>query len=580
MTLMRLALAVLMLLAAGCGTVTNMATGVQGSGVELVEERDVAGIDAVADVRAGGAIDVTVTVDRDAEPSVVVAGDDNIVPLVIVEARGGTLHVEVDGSYSTRNPLGVEITLPSLDAARLSGSGGLAVDGVDADSFAAELAGSGDLELVGVRVGTLTATLAGSGDLSVDGTADDAKLYLAGSGDLDAAKLDAGTLEVDVAGSGNVAARAAGSADVSIAGSGDVDLTAGPAAAVTQSVVRQRHRSGNLAPMNLLLLGGTGLISVGILRALDARRRGGEDVAVTCLNRGKGDAKSPDPLPDWVTQVHADRNDADAVNEAVGDARFDGVIDMICFTEKQAAATADLCRKVGAGHLLFCSTVCTYGTKIPPGVVISESFPQEPISDYGRGKVACERLLHDCGDFATTTIRPSHTYGEGGPLIDQLEPDPPTWSRMKAGLPVPIADGGMGLWNSTHRDDVGVLFAHAAMNEVTYGRAYNATVERVFTWRDYYAEAAEAMGWSGPQLVSMSADRIVEADPKRFGLLREITRFHGPYTSAAARRDVPEFDPQVGFAEGARRTLTHLERAGRLKPAEDDVIERLLARAA
>lgn len=34
------------------------------------------------------------------------------------------------------------------------------------------------------------------------------------------------------------------------------------------------------------------------------------------------------------------------------------------------------------------------------------------------------------------------------------------------------AGDGLGLWQSTHRDDCGKLFAYAALNSKTYGEAY------------------------------------------------------------------------------------------------------------
>ncbi len=329
--------------------------------------------------------------------------------------------------------------------------------------------------------------------------------------------------------------------------------------------------------MRLLLLGGTGLISVGILKALEQRG----DAEVVCFNRGQTEAKSPQPLPGFVTQRHGDRNDVAAMLEAFDGERFDVVIDMIGFNAEQARATLDLCRHVHAKHMLFCSTVCTYGTKVPAGVVVDESFPQEPISDYGRNKLAAERVLLEAdaaGDVAVTIIRPSSTYGEGGHVIDNLEFDPPTWDRVRKGLPVVLAGDGLGLWNSTHRDDVGKLFAHAAGREATFGKSYNATTERVFTWRDYYREAA--LHFDKPaMLLFLPRDVINAADPKRFGLLREITGYHGAYTSAAARRDVPEFTCDIDFVDGVSRSLAFLDNAGRLRAGDDPLIERLVEKA-
>src|SRR4051812_2593635 len=208
--------------------------------------------------------------------------------------------------------------------------------------------------------------------------------------------------------------------------------------------------------MKVLIIGGTGLISQGIIKHLLEAR--GADV--TMFNRGKREhALSSD-----VRAIEGDRNDFTAFEQRFSAGqRFDVVIDMICFTPEQAdsdiRAFARRC-----DHFIFCSTVCTYGVKVPPHVFVDETFPQEPISNYGKNKLACERIFlraHAEKKLNTTIIRPSSTYGPGGTLIDNLEFDPAAWDRIERGLPTLCAGDGLGLWVSTHRDDVGALFAHA-----------------------------------------------------------------------------------------------------------------------
>jgi len=321
--------------------------------------------------------------------------------------------------------------------------------------------------------------------------------------------------------------------------------------------------------MRVLLIGGTGLISQGIVTHLLAR--GAE---VTMFNRGQRE----NALPASVRQLTGDRNDFDAFERAFADGpRFDVVIDMICFKPEQAQSAI---RAFGGRceQFIFCSTVCTYGVKVPPGVLVDEAFPQEPISGYGRDKVACERAFldaHERGAFKVTIVRPSSTYGPGGGLIDNLEFNPVAWDRIERGLPVLCAGDGLGLWQSTHRDDCGKLFAYAALNARTYGQAYNATRDEVFTWRDYYRQAAAALG--GPaRLVFMPAGWIVKHAPARFGLLAEITQYHGAYTSAKAKRDVPEFRCEIGFEAGAAQTLADVRRRGAWRGAADDSVYQLI----
>src|ERR1700733_8701128 len=134
--------------------------------------------------------------------------------------------------------------------------------------------------------------------------------------------------------------------------------------------------------MRVLIIGGTGLISRGIVKHLLRR---GADVSV--FNRGK----RADTLPAEVRRIVGDRSDVGAMARVAREGRFDTVIDMICFKPEQAMADVEAFGGQCA-HFILCSTVCTYGVKYSTQkVVVDASFPQEPISDYGRNKVLCEK---------------------------------------------------------------------------------------------------------------------------------------------------------------------------------------------
>jgi nucleoside-diphosphate-sugar epimerase len=316
--------------------------------------------------------------------------------------------------------------------------------------------------------------------------------------------------------------------------------------------------------MKVLIIGGTGLISLGIVKHLLQR-----GATITQFNRSQRD----NPYASRVRTIIGDRNDP-AAFAACAKETFDVVIDMIGFSPQQAEADI----KIFAGrcaHFIFCSTVCTYGSKIPPRVLIDESFPQEPISEYGRNKLISEKLFLAAGEakkFAITIIRPSSTYGPEHSMIDNLEPDPVAWDRIESGLPVLCSGDGLGLWQSTHRDDVGRLFAYACLNPKTFGQSYNATRPTVITWRDYYHETAAALNTKA-KLLFMPADWIVSHDPARFGLLREITRYHGAYTSAKAEGDVPEFTKEfVDLKPGAAEVFIARKKSGLWKKQVNDSV--------
>jgi nucleoside-diphosphate-sugar epimerase len=307
--------------------------------------------------------------------------------------------------------------------------------------------------------------------------------------------------------------------------------------------------------MKVLIVGGTGLISAGIVKHLLARK-----AEITVFNRGKRDASAHA----GIRQITGDRNDEAAFENAFADERFDAVIDMICFKSKQAESSV----RAFAGrcdHFIFCSTVCTYAPGIPARVLIDETYPLLPPvgDDYGQAKVACEQIFqraHEQKKFKATIIRPSCTYGPGNNLVDQLGSKPTSWWRIEQGLPILCGGDGLALWQATHRDDCGKLFAYAVGNAKTHGKAYNATNDEVMTWRDYYRQTAAALGRKAT-LLFMPMDWIRKQDPKGCWLYG-VSRWHAGYDSSAAKRDVPEFRCEIGIERGAKETFADMRRRG------------------
>jgi nucleoside-diphosphate-sugar epimerase len=326
--------------------------------------------------------------------------------------------------------------------------------------------------------------------------------------------------------------------------------------------------------LNALIIGGTGLISTGIVKHLLAR-----GARVTMYNRGRRERT----LPEDVQQILGDRADSDSFVAAFAERHFDVVYDMICFSPEQAEASV----RAFSGRcaqFVFCSTVCTYEVHSPPAVLIDETWPLSPVSEYGRNKVLCERRFQEAaesGAFALTIARPSHTYGPGGSLIDQQEFDSGTWDRVARGLPVLVAGDGLGLWQSTHRDDCGKFFAYAALAPRTFDQAYNVTRDEVLTWRDYYREVARALDTQA-KLIFVPARWLIAQDPKRFAFLAETTQFHGAYSSEKAKAHVPEFRATIDLEAGARETFADMRRRGAWRDSGADlpyqrIVERALA---
>ncbi len=121
----------------------------------------------------------------------------------------------------------VHVTVPSLQAASIAGSGDINVDRVEGQTFAATVNGSGDLDVRQLRVGNASFGVTGSGGIRASGGAPRANASLNGSGDLSLAGFETADATVSLVGSGDIALRATGTAAVQLTGSGDVTIAGG-----------------------------------------------------------------------------------------------------------------------------------------------------------------------------------------------------------------------------------------------------------------------------------------------------------------------------------------------------------------
>jgi hypothetical protein len=187
--------AVLVLLARDNGG--SGASTLRGSGITATQTRSLPAFTAV-DLAGGNQVAVHVG----AGQAVTVRADDNLVRYVTTTVTGGTLVVGQSRSFTSNGPMSVDVSVPSLDAVRLSGSGILTIEGVRGSRFAVDVPGSGVVTAAG-SVTRLDATLSGSGDVQLQGlTARDATARVLGSGRL---QVDATrSLDATISGSGAI----------------------------------------------------------------------------------------------------------------------------------------------------------------------------------------------------------------------------------------------------------------------------------------------------------------------------------------------------------------------------------------
>lgn len=133
----------------------------QSSGVPAAQIRT---LPAFAAVELAGAAAVSVHVGG--RQSVVVHADANLIARVATAVEARTLVVGTRGSFQTKSPLRVDVTVPALTAVTLSGDGVVAVTGIASRRLVVHVPGNGVLAVTGT-VDRLVADLTGSGDVQL-----------------------------------------------------------------------------------------------------------------------------------------------------------------------------------------------------------------------------------------------------------------------------------------------------------------------------------------------------------------------------------------------------------------------------
>ncbi len=322
--------------------------------------------------------------------------------------------------------------------------------------------------------------------------------------------------------------------------------------------------------MKILMIGGTGLISTAISKQL---LQAGHEL--TLFNRGETTPR----LPEGYTLIKGDRNTFDKFETRFQESEtFDCVIDMICFTPKQAESDIRAF-KGRTGHFIFCSTVDVY-TKPPATFPVLETHERKALSEYGVNKAKCEDLFmqaHEDGNFPVTIIRPAHTYGEGGQIIHTMGWGSYFLDRLLEGKPIIVHGDGEALWVSCHIDDVARAFMNAAGNKKAFGKAYHVTGEEWQTWNQYHERLAESIGAPTPTLVHIPADILVRIAPEQSMITYLNFQYTNIFDNSAAKQDLG-FKYTVDWKTGSRRTYEWLAENKKIEswqsfPIYDRIIE-------
>ena len=321
--------------------------------------------------------------------------------------------------------------------------------------------------------------------------------------------------------------------------------------------------------MKLLILGGTGNMSRQItMQAVEA----GCDVTV--FNRG---TRKDFVIPEEVKVVTGDRREAGLLEEKFRNCSFDAVIDMLSYTEEDAAQTLKVFDG-HAGHIVFTSSTAAYAMpqRIVPIREDNCALWTENVFPYGFEKAKMERqVMATPSEAAKTIIRPSLTFGIGCSNIGILRQNANIMYRILEGKSLVMMGDGTMYRNFTFAPDMASAYLKTLLNPATYGKAFNVTNGLSYMWDDLYNTVGDIVGRRA-DLVHVSSETLMSFDGVLFEHLELEKKYCGLFDCSAFRQAVPDWKPGYDLRKGMEMIVSWWQESRFPLNEEKDIKETLI----
>lgn len=308
--------------------------------------------------------------------------------------------------------------------------------------------------------------------------------------------------------------------------------------------------------MKVLVIGGTGTISLSVVRRLV--EKGAE---VWTLSRGGRNSE----LPKAVKTIICDAYNEEAVRQALNGMFFDAICDWICYTKEDALR--DIRTYTGyTNQFIFTSSASAYHKPVEHYMITEGTTLANPHWEYSRNKIAAEETFFAAfreKGFPVTVVRPSHTYFERS-LPVGIHGHNGSWGvikRMLDGKKVLVPGDGTSLWTLTWAEDFAVGYVGLVGNRKAIGEAFHITGDEVLTWNTILSTAAKILGAKfNPCYVPSD---LLGRVSKKYGydLEGELLgdKAHSVvFDNSKLKRLVPEMTTKTLFFEGAERTIKYI----------------------
>jgi nucleoside-diphosphate-sugar epimerase len=323
--------------------------------------------------------------------------------------------------------------------------------------------------------------------------------------------------------------------------------------------------------LDVLFIGGTGTISASSVRLAAA-----SGMNVFVLNRGRNARGRA--LPDNVTWLTGDITEPRSVRDALGERRFDVVVNFLSYNADDVVRAVDLFRD-RTRQYIHVSTASLYRKPLLQVPIVESTLRHNPFVRYSHKKIEAENALmaaYTETGFPVTIVRPSHTYDEAAP---PLAGGWTVFDRIERGAEIVVHGDGTSLWTLTHAEDFAQGLVGLIGNGRAIGEAFHITSDDVYTWDQIYMMVGEALGVQA-RLVHVPSELYVLAAPNWnwSELFLGDLGHSAVFDNSKIRRYVPAYRPTRTFVRSVvdmvRWRTEHAVEAAR-DPAIEAVIDRV-----
>ncbi len=210
------------------------------SGHLITQNRPVSGVNSV-DLRTN----VDLVIQQGPTESLVVTGDEAILPALLTNASFGQMTIQYDDRYEIRDNVRPKLVLTVIDlnALKLSSSGNVTIGPLTTSNFNIDLSSSGNITIQGIHADEVSAHLTSSGDIVIQGEANSLSMVVSSSTNFQAGDLKVQNANITMTSSADVTVWVVQSLTAYLSSSGNIAYYGNPVIHQTIS------SSGKLIPM-------------------------------------------------------------------------------------------------------------------------------------------------------------------------------------------------------------------------------------------------------------------------------------------------------------------------------------------